>query len=114
MNGASIGTWAAILASLGVMLSLFRYVLSSKIAPIEKSVEELKRRMESELEKTNDSLTPIREDLTQLKNDLLKEVRQIAHDNYEFRLKYSEDMSSLKLILATDYVKKVDCDKRHK
>jgi len=99
-----LAVWGALIGTLSLLLGLVRYILSSKINPLEKDVERLSKRLESTVE-------PLKKDIEQLKTDLLIEVKKIADDNHQFRIAYERDVAEIKLMLARNYVTKEECEK---
>ena len=91
--GAAIVTLSALAASV-------RYLISSRIEPLESKIDELRKG-----EKDIDT------DITSLKKEMVSDVKEISQGNYEFRLKYEQSIQELRLLLAEKYTSKEDLEK---
>jgi hypothetical protein len=99
--------YGAALTTLTILAASIKYVLSSRIAPIESDIKQLKKdntRIEDENKEYSEALD-------ELKQSLIDEVKEISTGNFEFRLKYDGAISEIKLLLAEKYVSKADFDK---
>ena len=72
---------------------LASYILKAKIAPIEKSAELGASKLDT------------------LQNTLVETLKTITDDNASFRLKYTEDIGDLKLLLSEKYASKDELEK---
>jgi hypothetical protein len=99
-TGELIEIYGAILGTLTILFATFKYVISSRIAPIESENKLLKESQEK-----------LSEEVEELKEALLEEVKTISEANFEFRLKYEGGIHDIKLLLAQEYVSKADLEK---
>jgi actin-related protein len=85
---------SCVLGICGFAFGVVRYVLSAKIDPI------------------NDRLKTLDGQITALESELLRDVKQIAKDNFEHRISSQQSTSDLRLALSEKYVTKEEFDKR--
>ena len=83
--------YGAALTTLTILAGSIKYLISSRINPLEKKVEELSKETET------------------LKQSLVDDVKEISQGNFEFRLKYEGAITDLRLLLAEKYLSKEEC-----
>jgi len=96
----SIELYSAVIATLAIVAATFRYIMSSKIHPIEKEIDLLQRENKER-----------EEELGSVKKALVDDVKEISQGNFEFRLKYEGAIKDLRLLLAERYTSKEQLDK---
>lgn len=99
-TGELIEIYCAILSTLGILFVSLKYIISSRIAPIEAENKRLKEEQDK-----------LEEEVDELKSTLLEEVKTISHDNFEFRIKYESGINEIRVLLAERYSSKKDLDK---
>jgi predicted RNase H-like nuclease (RuvC/YqgF family) len=92
--------YGATLTSLTILAASLRYILSSRIKPLEENIKDLK--------KDNENLE---DDIDSLKQALVDDVKEISQGNFEFRLKYEGAIKDLRLLLAEKYTSKEELEK---
>ena len=96
----SLQLYGAAIATLTILAASLRYIISSKINPLEKEIKHLQGE-NKELE----------EDISTLKQALVDDVKDISQGNFEFRLKYEGAIKDLRLLLAEKFTSKERLDK---
>jgi len=95
-----IQIYGSIITTIGIFLGALKYILSSKIMPIEREIVDLKNK-NKELEIELDALKAV----------LFDDVKEISQGNFEFRLKYEGGVKDIKLLLAESFVTKDQLEK---
>lgn len=85
--------YGAALTTLTILAGSIKYLISSRITPLEGKVKEL-----SELTYT-------------IKQSLIDDVKDISQNNFDFRLKYQGAIQDLRLLLSEKYISKDEFDK---
>jgi len=85
---------------LGALFGSVKWLLSSKVSPLQDKIKDLSE----ENKKQSD-------EIDELKQDLVDDVKEISKGNFEFRLKYENALNEIKLLLAEKYTCKEQCDK---
>jgi predicted nucleic acid-binding Zn-ribbon protein len=85
---------------LTILAASIRYILSSRIQPLEDSLKDLKKENET-----------LEGEIDALKQALVNDVKEISQGNYEFRIKYEGAIKDLRLLLAEKYASKEELDK---
>ena len=86
LYGAAVITLTSLAASM-------KYLISSRINPLEEKVKKLEGNTEA------------------IKQALVDDVKEISQGNFEFRLKYEGAIQDLRLLLAEKYISKEEFDK---
>ena len=81
------------LTTLTLVVGAIRYLISSRICPLEDKIKELE-------EETDD-----------VKRALVSDVKEISQGNFDFRLRYEGAIKDLRLLISERYVPKVDYEK---
>lgn len=90
-----IPIYMAILATVSAVAVTFRYIFTVKIKPIEDKMQE-----------ANKKEVDLQHEINSLKELFLKEVKKIAEDNFEFRLRHEQSISEIKILLAEKHIDK--------
>jgi hypothetical protein len=90
-----IPIYMALLATASAVTVTIRYILTARIRPIEEKLS-LMKKQEGNME----------HEIHELRNTLLEEVKKIARENFEFRLRYEQGIAEIKLLLAEKHISK--------
>ena len=96
----SLQIYGAAITTLTILAASIRYILSSKIKPLEKDLENLKRENKD-----------LEDEVERLKLALVNDVKDISQGNFEFRLKYEGAIKDMRLLLAEKYTSKEQLEK---
>jgi len=88
-----IQLYGAALTTLTILAASVKYLISSRINPLEEKVQKLSTATES------------------IKQSLVDDVKDISQNNFEFRLKYQGAIQDLRLLLSEKYISKEEFDK---
>jgi regulator of replication initiation timing len=83
--------YGAALTTLVILAGSIKYLISSRISPLEKRVESLSKGTDN------------------LKQSLVDDIKEISQGNFEFRLKYEGAIKDLRLLLAEKFLSKEEC-----
>ena len=92
--------YGAAIATLTILAASVRYILSSKIKPLEKDLESLKRDNKD-----------LEDEVERLKAGIVNDIKDISQGNFEFRLKNEGAIKDLYLILSEKYASKEQLEK---
>jgi hypothetical protein len=81
------------LTTLTVVVGAIRYLISSRICPLEDKIKKLS------------------EDTEAVKEALVSDIKEISQGNFNFRLKYEGAIKDLRLLMSEKYVTKAEIDK---
>lgn len=90
-----------------IISSAIKYLVISKIDPIKSDISKLAetiKNLEAKIDHSNDSILKIKENFVQ-------ELKGIAKENYEFRIRHDNSINDIKITLAERYICKQDIQK---
>lgn len=108
----AIPLYGAILTTLTILVGSVKYLLSSKIKPIEDDIQQIILSMEK-CKTCHESINKSHnEKIEEVKKSFVNDVKEISKENHEFRIKYGNDIGELRLLLSEKYIAESDFDKR--
>jgi predicted RNase H-like nuclease (RuvC/YqgF family) len=99
--------YGAALTTLCILAASLRYIISSRIKPIETKLEGA----EEKISDLKEEIKSLEEEIDNLKQALVNDIKEISQGNFEFRLKYEGAIKDLRLLLAEKYASKEELEK---